>query len=773
MTVFSSSSRRSHNSAPRSRHIVLIALLPILCGTFPVFAQQGERPSAPPSAPPGFVPTAPPNFAPPSGPPPGMTPPRSGNNGQSTQAEPEPAPASSASGQTVTGTGIVDPNNPMLQDIVGMIQIPDLGTNEVISMIEDFTGKPVLRQQSLPAVKITFFSQSEMTRAEAIRAIESLLALNGIALTKVGDEFIKAVPSGIINTQVPLYWEGSTIGAKPTQMIYEKIFPLDFLTVQEATQAIQPLMSQGAPIAFDKRGLLMVTDALINLQRIERVLSIVDVPSELKTEILFFQLKNLESQEALRRLQQIQQGPLRRQLENNTTFDADQKTNQLIVFTHPSNRDLINGLIEKMDVDVAPITTTKVFSIRYAEATEVVDIIDQVISGQKKVRDAQGGTSAAVAARQQQQQNQAAAAVRSEASNLQFSDFLTLVADERANSIVVSGTQNDIRALTNLIDQIDVLLAQVRIEVVITEITLSNDFSRGMDQLQFIYNTTATTGDGSIDGDGVSSPSTTFTTGGENAIIVPALSGVSFPNGLTFGPGEQLINFVLGAPKSNSNVKVLSAPTIVTTHNREAKISVGNSIPISTSSITDPTANSTDSGLITRTNVQYRDTGIELTVTPLIGSNGVVQLEVEQDVTNSLGGSSNGTGNPTITRRNTSSFVSVANGSLVVLGGLQQVNKEQGESRMFILGDLLGDVPVLGNLFKSTSEGEDRTELLIFIRPTIITDPEISDADAREQIDKMESGPDVKNYLKTGTFEPGDEDENKPKKKGLLYQWLD
>ena len=193
----------------------------------------------------------------------------------------------------------------MMRETVGLIRIPEMGTNEVLEMLENFTGKPILRQQTLPTVKITFFSQGPLTRGEAIRAIESLLSLNGIGITTMGDKFLKAVPTAIINSQVARPWEGTTLNAVPSQMIYEKIFELDFLTVEEAATILQPLMSSGTPISFSKSNLILIADALINLQRIERLLPILDQPGKLTTKMLFFELQNIQATEVVRRLQQL------------------------------------------------------------------------------------------------------------------------------------------------------------------------------------------------------------------------------------------------------------------------------------------------------------------------------------------------------------------------------------------------------------------------------------------------------------------------------------
>lgn len=745
------------NPRPSLNRILLCIAL-VIAGTINGLAQESESnsESGPPTfgsvgAPPDFVPPPPPDFSPPTRSIPLRTS-RGRPERQNAQVEDSPGEdprneqAVSQEALLQRPSNLIKETDPRMQEVVGLIRIPEMGTNEVIEMLENFTGKPILRQQTLPSVKITFFSQGPLTRGEAITAIESLLALNGIGITNLGQKFLKAVPSAVINAQVPRVWEGTTLNAEPSQTIYEKLFELDFLTVQEAATLLQPLMSQGAPIAFDKSNLILVTDGLINLQRIERLLPILDQPAALNTEMLFFGLQNIDADQVVRRIQAMIQGPLRKQLENNTTVEGDERTNQVIVFTHPANVPLIENLVERLDIDVAPTTATKVFSIRYADAVELTSIIEQIVTGQREVRQDTGGAdnaAAAAAARQRaaaaRANNQAVAAARAEATNLQFSDFLTIVPDERANTIVANGTHNDLKYLEQLINEIDTLLAQVRIEVVIAEVSLSDDDTRGIDTFGFSYSGTGFDIDLDDPGD------TTWTASPGD------FYGVTFPSGVTWGPDEAFsFEVLLTAIAEKSNAKVLSAPTIVTTHNKEATVSVGREQPV----ITGTTTSDLSSGLSTREQVQYRDIKLELKVTPLIGIDGIVQMEIEQQnqsIIDTVLVNSNP--QPIIGTRAATSYVSVRDGGLIALGGLQEYTTRESRSRMAILGR----IPVVGELFSRQVDESERTELLIFIRPTIIRSAEDADKDANELIDVLEGTREIKNYLEDGTFRPREE----------------
>ena len=621
---------------------------------------------------------------------------------------------------------------------VGIIRISDMGANEVLDMLERFTGRPVLRQQNLPAVKINFSSQGPMKKWEAVLALESLLSLNGIAITDLGEKFLKAVPAAAIGTQVPVMIEESTLEATPSQKIYAKFFRLNYLSTTEAVPLLQPLLTQGAPVEFVKSNSLMITDALVNLQRVERILETIDQPPEVDVEILFFPLKHVAASEITKRFEGLQSGSLKRYLENNTTFVGDDRTNQLIVFTHPSNIQIISDFIDKLDIDVAPITQTEVFYLKHADATEVTNLIEQVITGQQQARDersAQRGQGT----RQQETRPQSqtppqqtlATSTKAEllaasgAENLQFSDFVRIVADPRGNSIVAYGTPSDLVYLKEIVDKIDILLAQVRIEVIIAEVTLTKDRLRGIDAFTADFNLM----NASEINFGVTAPGTSR---------VP--SGFSFSGSVK----DFSISAVIDTARRNSEVTVLSAPTIVTTHNQEATINVGESRPVITASQSDSTL-----GTSIRSNIQFRDIGIELKVKPLIGANGIVQMEIDQKVESVVSTVTiDGNEQPIIGVRQATSFVSVADGQLIVLGGLQEVNQTKGNSRLWFFGS----IPLLGGLFGAKTLEETKRELLIFIEPHIITETAEANRDAEREIEKLRSKEKIEKFRESGTF---------------------
>lgn len=664
----------------------------------------------------------------------------------------------------------ITPVEPELEEpdkIVDNIILSDMSAIQVIELLEQLTGKIILRRQDISPAKINFNSRgAELTKREAVLALESLLTLNGIMLTDMGGRFMKAVPASDVNRHVPEMLVGSTLDRDPSQKIYAKLFKLDYLNAEQASGTlIQPLLSQNSSfVPFPKSNALLVTDALINLQRIENILAEADQPEPLRETVKFIKLDFIQATEAQNQIESLIQGPLKSYLEGNTSVTSDERTNQLILITHSGNVEMIMDVIANIDVDAAPLTASEVFQLRQAKAEEVVPIIEGIISGQSEGRE----KDAEVARNNERQNNRnnnannnsgepaarppaanaitTAAVISDTNASLQFSNFVGLSADERTNSIVAYGTQQDLKTLSELIEKIDMPLPQVRIEAIITEVTLNDNQSSGITNLGFRL---------TEDGD--------LTFGGEitdsDGNVLTSGPGGIFGSGFSFtGNVDGLINGVLSAAESDSDVRILSTPTIVVSHNEEGIVNVSESRPIITSS-----SSQLDNIGTTRSNIEFRDIGIQLTVTPLIGVDGSVQMIIEQTVDNIAGNTEiDGNEQPIIGRREATSTITVNSGEVIILGGLQENRKNQSNAYFPVLGNL----PILENIFGGKSADFTRTELIIFVRPTVLMTPGEAKSMTNEKLRAIQGGEEVEQYIETNTtgtiYMEGSKFEDKP-----------
>jgi general secretion pathway protein D len=634
-------------------------------------------------------------------------------------------------------------------------QFVDADVDAVFEELERLTGQSVLRPQALPNAQITFLPQRPLSREDRIIALESLLSLNGISLVQMSDRFLKAVPSSTVLTESPELIVGSTLDLRPTEAVFAKIFRLDFLSADEATAAVQPLLGGTGLITLQRANWLLIADSLTNLQRVERVLAEIDRKQERREEIRFFQIRNMPVREILANLDSLSEGPLGRYFSGTTALSAVEQSNQLVVVAHPDSMEVIAGLVREFDIDVEPLTTSKVFYIRHAVAEEVSTTLRELVQAQQQSEErvevegdasvpgegpagseSDGGAAEPVeatgSARLMEQAGELAAET---AARMQFSRFASIVSDERANAVIAYGTESDIEQIGRLIERIDILLAQVRIEVVIVEVTLSENQVRGIDAFSADYNRASGSGGGA---------------GGDQLVLGGKDGDALNIGGFVLSPltlPDFSLESVFNTARSNNDVSVLSAPTVMTTHNREARVIVAESRPIVTGS-----TSSTDGG--TTTSVDYRDIGIELTVKPLIADTGVIQMEIKQTVDNvvrEITDTDNPElkGQPIIGTREAESFVSVSDSEIIVLGGLQERTDRRTENKIALLGDL----PVLGNwLFTRRGEDIQTRELLIFIKPNVMLSPETANEDAEDQIGNLEQRDALQQYFDTGRF---------------------
>ncbi len=619
----------------------------------------------------------------------------------------------------------------------------DADVDTVFQEIERLTGRSILRPQALPNVRVTFLPNQPLSDEEKIIALESLLSLNGVSLVEMSERFLKAVPSQGVLSEAPTLIVGSTLDRKPTEAVFGKIFRLDFLTAEEAAAAIQPLLGGTGIVTLQRANWLLVADSLTNLQRIETLLDQIDRKQAASETVRFFQIRNIPATDLQSNIERLAQGPLKRYFSGNTVISAVERSNQLVVVAHPDSMDMIEDLVTKFDVDVKPLTSSKVFYIRHAVAADVATVIRELITNQRENEDDEvpvdgerpaEGSPEAPAPAPVDMGTMPPAAART-AARMQFSRFASLVSDERSNAVIVYGTESDIEQIGILIDQIDILLAQVRLEVVIVEVTLDESQVRGTDVFGIQYNTENTT------------PERRIQLAGDGDSQIPLDIGAA--TFTAFALPDFSLQTVFNVARGNGDVTVLSAPTIMTTHNREARIEVAETRPIVTGSVINDDANAT------RSTVDFRDIGITLEVKPLIAETGVIQMEISQTVENIvsiISGTDNPdlNGQPIIGTREAESFVSVQDQEIIVLGGLQERQRTLGKNKLAILGDL----PVLGDWLFTRRTSEVRTrELLIFIKPNVMLAPAEANRDAENRLDLLDERESVKSYFKFGEFD--------------------
>ena len=663
----------------------------------------------------------------------------------------------------------------------------DAPLDQVLQFYSEITGRTLIKSPGINAT-ITLRGQTRLTQKEALQAIESVLAMNNVTLVPMGEKFLKVVqPTAARQEAMAIAGQLPEKPFADTDQLISQIVPLKYIEITEAQTLIQGFIhGYGKIQPLERSNSLLITDTSGNLQRILEILEYVDQPTEIKVETRIYELKYAEAAKIAARLNELlgdsqakeekprvaaapapvpsPPGVIRARapgieaaqpeaaieaalaergiVQGKVKIIADDRTNILIVISRPSNFYFFDKIVAVLDRPVEPDVIVRVVALEYAKAEEIASILNEFI-GAAKAETKSGAPAAAAAgaeagkegaeaggsqalqdyiARQAAATDRLRQAVTEEKAKIgQLSSNTKILADKRTNALLLMGTKGDLAALEDVIDRLDTMLAQVLIEAVILEIGLNKSLEYGIDWLQRSMTVNSDNRVGPNSGVGVQDPVYAFG-GGQNLNGTTFKSGDSITRDTTLPSGisyfttifDLNIDAVIRMAASSSDAKILSTPVILTTDNTEAKIVVGEERPVVTSTSTS-TAGQQTSGY------EYRNIGIELTVTPRINPQRYVVMEITQSADNLKDTTKIDENDvPIITKREMKAQIAVASRSTIVLGGL--VSNERRKSRAKV--PILGDIPILGTLFRYDKDTDNRTELLVLLTPYVLTTPE-------------------------------------------------
>ncbi len=665
----------------------------------------------------------------------------------------------------------------------------DAPLGQVASFYADLTGRVVIEAPNLKA-SVSLRSGERITADEALEAIESALALQGIGIVPVGERFLKLVPLPSAGQEgLPVVIASDQARPSESDRPQSRIFILRHLEMAEAQAALQSLLRAHARITpLERVNGLLVSDTELNLRRAAELLEFLDQPVESRVETRVYELTFAKARDVAARLGELVQetararpapsaagaavpppaspaqsppqtppgvirppprpasappsesGADRGLLQGRVKIVADERSNLLIVVSLPENFVFLDRIVAVLDRRVEPGMVIRVRPLEYAKAEETATLLNGLVGAASKSEAAPAARESAADSRSRPlsevSETLTPAASASAPNSLpegglpSLSASTRILADKRTNTLLLMGPRADVEALEDVIQQLDIATAQVMIEAVIIEVRLKKDMEYGVDWLQrslSVYNTHSA---GPMGGVTIADPVLSFG-GGQRFSEAPFRDGstITGPNppigvgGLSYYTTIYGLNLdmILRAVASSSNARVLSTPVIQTTDNTEAKIVVGEERPV-------VTATSVSTGGQQTSTYQYRNIGLELSVTPRINPEGVVVMEVTQTADN-LGGFEVIDGNrvPVITKREVRASLVAPHRATIALGGL--VNNDRRLTRAKV--PILGDIPLIGLLFRSERWEDNRTELLVLLTPYVLVTPEQARREAR------------------------------------------
>lgn len=634
---------------------------------------------------------------------------------------------------------------------------------------------------------VSLYLPGKVSDEDSLRILDSVLSLKGFTSVPIGENLWKIVPSKeAIQTTIPTIGGTAAGTDSPSSSMVTRLFPLKYIGAEDAKQILTPLVSsEGLLNAYTGTNSLILIDSEDNIERLLKIIESLDVPSS-DSEMSIIPIENAEAIDIADKLNQILGSSdkedagnpidqVRARMQARVTaariaaararansgesqgeqFESasgetisprtrapkiipDERTNSLIVVADEDTTTRIRALVSQLDSEVDRSGFRfYVYQCEHADAEEIASVLgglsgDSVNSSSRNSSTLGGLQNSGPGNRQNSSlssaQNRLASQSRSPGqsrlanqntssgpTSVSLGENLSITADPSTNSLVIFSSKSDYEKLLELLQKIDVKRRQVLVEAVLLEVSVDDSKALGTE-----FMTSAGGKDGGIFAQssfgGNLAQLIADPTQLSNFTVAAASSGtLTLPGNITIPTQTVLLN----AAANNSDVNILSAPNILATDNEPAEIVVGQNVPFLAS-----TATSGDNLNNVFNTVDRQDVGITLRITPQISSTDTVQLSIFTEVSNVVQGTLDSTLGPTTTVRTSETTVISKNNQMIVIGGLMSDGRTEVDTGV----PFLKDIPVLGYLFRSSSESVRKTNLLIFITPRILKDQ----FDARE-----------------------------------------
>lgn len=607
------------------------------------------------------------------------------------------------------------------QDRFVTIDFNNVDINVFIKFISELTGKNFIVDQRVRG-NVTIISPTKISVAEAYKVFESVLEVNGFSTVQAG-KATKILPSPEARTSdIPT--RTSTKPVTPQDQLVTQLIPLTYADAEEIKRLFTPMVSKTSLIvAYAPTNTLIVTDVLSNIQRLIKILKEIDV-ADVGRQISVIPLQHADSTKMVETLTALflTRGTTKQRAtasREDTKFVADERTNTVIVLASEVEMARVRQLIDFIDRETPRgKEKIRVYYLEYANAEDIAKVLQNLPSKegtQVKEKAAAGAAGAPL-----------------------LSGKVNITSDKATNSLVITASSDDYTVVEEVIKKLDIPRPMVYIEAVVMEVNAQKDFSLGT-QWTAAGSTTIGNKDAAVGGG--------FLTPGS---AIPALTQGVLPQGFSFGVFTEAIDIagikfnnltaLVQAFKQDRDVNILQTPQILTTENEEAKINVGRNIPFQTQSST--TDNQTFNSF------EYRDVGTILKITPHISIERLVRLTIGLEVS-ALESTTDF--RPTTLKRTIDTTVIVDDKSTIVIGGLIENTNATSEYKV----PLLGDIPVLGWLFKVQNKSQQKTNLFIFLSPHVINNPsEAADVYGQKKttMDSLRGGQSEESQIQEGNI---------------------
>ncbi len=602
---------------------------------------------------------------------------------------------------------------PVVPEPTWTVNFKDTDIVEVVKFVQEVTGKPIIVD---PKVRgpIRVIANKPLNKKELYNLFLAVLDVHGFTAFESGGVTRVIVNRDARNLPIPTE---DNISSKDDGYI-TSIIQLNNISAAKVLAALRPLVPQyGHLSAYEPSNALIISDTRANISRINDLIEQMDKAAVLGTDVV--QLRYAQASEVVNMITQLEKPDPNRGLTTSPPIVvADKRINAVIVSGDEMSRQRIKGLVESLDRPQSKNSNVRVRYLKYSKAADVAKVLTGMQQGQNQgAKPGEGASGGQV--------------------NIQ--------ADEATNSVLITADNDTTTSLMAVIDNLDIRRAQILVEAIIVEVAdnagkelgvqwLYTDTKRGFGVSKDQGGLLPSIGEGALNLN-ATDPSADKQDDLRDAALTSLGGALSGIQGQAFGIGRlgERTNFLglLKMLSTKSNTNVLSTPNLLTTDNTKASISIGQKIPFKTGSYsgsTSGTSGGVNNSFSSPFNTINRESvGIKLEVTPHINEGNGVILDIKQEVSGVS--DKNNPDGPITDERKIDTQILTADGETVVLGGLIKDDVQVGSTRV----PFLGSIPIVGRLFRTETSTKIKTNLLVFIRATIIRDEEVMDKATAEK----------------------------------------
>jgi general secretion pathway protein D len=568
----------------------------------------------------------------------------------------------------------------------------DADIQQIVQAVAAATGKSFIVDPRVHA-QVTMYSSAPMSPPAFYQAFLSILEVYGFIAVPSGNNIEKIVPQQDAREMPSVDLPASV--SPTSDEIVTQVIAVKNVSAAELVPILRPMVPEYAHLAaYAPSNILIISDRASNVHRMMEIIQRIDQIGNQDVDVM--PLQNASAADVVRTIDSLYQGAGNIQEGRALRVVADDRSNSVLISGDPAQRLRIKALVAELDTPLQSGGNTRVVFLHYADASKLAPKLKEQMSELAQM----GGAETAA-------KNPTAQAEKN----------ALVWADTQNNALVITAPPKVMRTILDIVESLDRRRPEVLVQAIVAEVNVSKTDDLGINWAAYSQSNKLPLG-GFVDPVGGTSIVDLYDAAKTGGLSTQLLEGTTIGVG-TLTAGGTSFAAMIRALRSNGDTNIVSTPSAVTMDNQAATLKVVEEVPFVTGQYTTGAATTTTS-VTPFTTVQQQEVGTILKVTPTISAEGnAVMLKLDVENSSVLTGATTSlTGDPTTEKRSISTNVLIENGGIVVLGGL--ISNEQDRTHDSV--PFLGDIPLIGLLFKSRNDSASRDNLMIFIKPTILRD---------------------------------------------------